>query len=486
MATADPFASVNADIESQQRVLAADEAALKKRHEDESARLMKESLGHAEQMVSAQKSQVAAESAPLPTRTDVAMPTAPTAKDLFDPKSYQTFAFGLLGMALIGGSRGSDAWYATNAALTGAMKGFHEGQKEKADTAWKDYESKYKSAMDQQKTFDKRYEDTMSDRNKTIAQKLAEVKLIAAEQGRDDVRMAAESGSFDRALAQIRAGKMSTVKVEEAEGAVKMRKQQAEAIHSISSAGGGSLNQDGQWLVQQTMLGGNTEYAKMVMSRYGAKTAAPLLNQLGAELKAANVDPRDLTKEKLTLAADKANLTQAGNRVAAVERLARSVQNIEQETLRLVAKMNSSQIPAANQTVNYFREKFGSGELAEMDRLMSALATQYQEAISMPGSNAQMHSTTLETALKNFNKDMPLSAFVGSLKGINYEMNATRQSLHQQVEDIKKDMGGQGPTIAVPGAAAAPAHPQDSAAVAWAKAHPGDKRAADILKANGL
>jgi hypothetical protein len=481
----DVFATTNTDITGQQAALSADEVALKKRHEEESARLMQQSLSHADQMVNAQKSQVAAESAPLPTRTDMVMPTAPTAKELFDPKSYQTFAFGLLGMALIGGSRGSDAWYATNAALTGAMKGFHEGQKEKADEAWKDYESKYKSAIEQQKLYDKRYEDTMSDRNKTIAQKLSEVKLIAAEQGRDDVRMAAESGSFDRALAQIRAGKMSTVKVEEAEGAVKMRKQQAEAIHALNAAGGGLLNEDGQRLVRQTMLGGNNDYAKMMMSRYGAKTAAPLLNALGKDLREAGVDPRDLTMEKLTLAADKVNLAQAGNRVAAVERLARSVQSIEQETLRLVAKMNSSQIPAANQTVNYFREKFGSAGLAEMDKLMTALATQYQEAISMPGSNAQMHSTTLETALKNFNRDMPLSAFVGSLKGINYEMNATRQSLHQQVEDIKNDMRGQGPTLPVPGAAAAPAHPQDSAALAWAKAHPGDKRAADILKANG-
>jgi len=465
MATADPYARLNTDVADQVDRLDTQLAQSTQQHEDTMARLRQQSLTHADQMVETQRQQTQLESAPLPERgPDVPMPKPPNIKEMFDEKQYQGLAMGLLAMALVGGSRGSDSWYMTSAALNGALKGFHEGQTEKANDAYKDYETKYKAAVDQQKAYDKRYDDVLNNRNKTIAQKLSEIKLIAAEQGRDDIRTAAETKQFDTMVNQINTHRDALMKLEGAEAAVQTRKKTAEATHAINSAGGGTLNENGNWLVQQTMLGGNTEYAKMVMSRYGAKMAAPMLNELGKNLKEAGVDPRNLTAEKLTLAADKANLTAAQNRVAAVERLTGSVQSIEQKALGLVADLNRAGVPEANQTVNYFRRKFGNQDLAEMQALLRALATQYQEAITMPGSNAQMHATTLESALSNINSDMPLSTFVGALKGMNFEMNATRQALHKQVDDISKGMRTQGPTIPVPGGGAPAAggdHPDD-------------------------
>lgn len=377
---------------------------------------------------------------PLPERTPVDMPQPPDLKKLVDPKEYEGLSYALIGMALIGGAVSKGNWLGVSASLNGALKGYHEGNQQKAADAMKEYETKFKAAKDKENQANKEYEDVLKNRNMSINEQLQRIKILAAQHGREDIRAAAEQKSIDTLHKQIDAGRNSMLQVEQRNDAVQKRIEAQRTMHAlkVAAAGSGSaLDENGAWLAEGALMHGDSSVMKLAMSRFGAKTAVPILNQLGKEMRERGEDPSDLTVARMNVAAQTTALRQATVRLQAVERLTGSIQTLEGVMARLVTKLNGKGIPIANATINAARKALGDqdGDVHEAMTLTSSIGRQYFEAVTMPGSNAQMHAGTQELADKLLNENTPIGALRGVFRGMNAEIGATRDALGKQIKE---------------------------------------------------
>src|SRR5882724_4252387 len=88
-------------------------------------------------------------------------------------------AVGLFATGIAGSAKGDAR--AGLAAFTGAMKGWQEGDKERADRHFADWEAKTKTALEKWKVERQAYQDIMEDNRMTIEQrlKIAHLKALA-------------------------------------------------------------------------------------------------------------------------------------------------------------------------------------------------------------------------------------------------------------------------------------------------------------------
>jgi hypothetical protein len=165
----------------------------------------------------------------------------------------------------------------------------------------------------------------------------------------------------------------------------------------------------------------------------------------------------------LNLAVQKTAQTNGTNRLLAVGRLTESLQPLESELTMLVTKVNGKGLTAANATFNKIKKQLGDQDLSELQTLMGSVGRQYIEAVTMPGSNAQLHATAQDWADGQFDPNTNIANLQGVLKGMNLEIGSTKTALVHQVEISQSLVTGQGVTLPVPGAPAAPAAPAPAA-----------------------
>lgn len=379
------------------------------------------------------------------------LPKPPDVTKLVDRKDYEGLAFALLGMAMIGGVASRGNWLGVSSSLNGALKGYKAGNEQRATTMLADYDRQFKTAKEAEVQANDQYQRILDDRKLTINEKLERIKVEAARHGRQDIALAAEQRSIDRLTQQIDAGRnqlLNTVQRHEDLRASLEVKKQLHALTAAAGAGAAQLTPEAEQFVEQVAAGGNMELVRLVSGRYTAKGAIPLLNDMAHQFAATGEDPRSLTAAKITVAAEQSAARQATIKRQGIERLTDSLQPLEQRVQQLLAQLNARGIPPANATVNYLRQTFGDGPLQELKTLMSSVGRQYVEAITMPGSNAQMHATAQDWAQGLINENISLDQLQGSLRGMNMEINSTRKALEKQAQQPQDDVRHAGPTIA--------------------------------------
>jgi hypothetical protein len=402
-------------------------------------------------------------SEPLPPPPDAPkLPPPPDIRQMVNPKEYEGLSFALIGMALIGGAASHGNWLGASSALNGALKGLYEGQQQKAKDEFDRYTREFNAAKAQAEESNKAYQTVLDNRKLSINEKLQQIKILAAQHGREDIRAAAEQKSIDALYRQVEAGRTQLLNTVQRHEDVTARIDAQRAARVATGGETQGLTDTGRWLIEGAAAGGNLDPLRMVSRRYGSQFAVDIFNKLGAQMAAEGQDPRELKTATITAAADKTALTQATNRVAAVSRLATSVSTLQSRVVDLTRQLNGAGIPPANATVNYVRSRFGDGALQELKTLAGSVGRQYAEAVTMPGSNAQLHATAQEWASGMINENMSIEQLAGTLRAMNAEINATHDALQKQVDDIHKHIGGVGvavapPTGAAPAAAPAPA-----------------------------
>ena len=397
-------------------------------------------------------------------------------KPLVSGKDYQGLSMALLGMALIGGATSRGNWMGASASLNGALKGYKEGAQDRAEREYKDYQTKFAEAKAHDDRAQKEFEDILNSKKLSINEMLTQIKLASSKYDRQDVRFAAEQKSIDAIRRQVEASRNSLAQAEERH--IRANEGFAVSLQKSATAKQGAadlLNEDGKWLVDQTLAGGNTKFMQLVMSRYGGALAAESMNNVAKELRAKNIDPRTLNESQMNLMVQRSVQTQASNRLAGVTRLTDAMKPLEGELARLVEKVNGKGVRPANATLNWVRSNLGDADYNELVLLMGSVGRQYIEAMTMPGSNAQLHASASEWADGTFNKDMNITALEGVFKGMNLEIASTHKALQTQINTSREAIQAQGPTIAAPGAAPA-------ATPAAGKAVPLD----DYLKSQGF
>jgi hypothetical protein len=181
---------------------------------------------------------------PMPQREQVSMPSPPPNKPIIDAKEYEGLSYGLLAMAMVGGLASHGKWTAASAALNGGLQGYLEGNQEKAKQGIEQYEREFKAAKAHEDDVNKQFDDILKNRNLSINEQLQRIKVVAAQNGREDVRIAAEQRSIDTLTRQIDAHRTQLLGVEQRNDAVQERIGAARELHAASggSGAGGDIN----------------------------------------------------------------------------------------------------------------------------------------------------------------------------------------------------------------------------------------------------
>jgi hypothetical protein len=372
---------------------------------------------------------------------------------IVDPKDFQSFSFALLGMAMIGGAASRGNWLGVSASLNGALQGYLDGAKDRADREFKDYQTKFKEAQAHDEQAQKEFESILTNKNNTINSMLQQIKIAAAKYGREDIRQAAEQKSIDSIWRQVNATDHSITELEQRHASVLEQFEVGVKRLSNTSGAEGKLNPDGAWFVDQRGVAGDDKPRKELESRYGGVEAADRFNALGAYYRENRLDPREATQAAIDNAVALSTQRQISQRQAGVQRLTGSVQQLEKEVTRLVTKVNGTDPSFLNKPANDLEAAIGSEDVKELQTLMASVGRQYFEAMTMPGSNAQMHASAQDVSDKLADPNISLASLRGLLKGMNFEIQATAKSIDDTMKASQSKVVHHGPTLPVPGAA---------------------------------
>lgn len=376
-------------------------------------------------------------------------------KPIVDEKDFSNFSMGLIAMALVGGAVSRGNWLGVASSLNGALDGYLKGNQARADREFQDYQTKFKEAQAHDEQAQREFESILNNKQLSINAVLNQIKIAAAKYGREDVRQAAEQKSIDGIWRQVEATDRSIATLSEQNERIAMQLALGNARLKQTGGGEAALNDYGKWFVNQTLLGGNDKFLKELQSRYGGAIAADMFNTVGRELQEAGVDPRTLSEAQINNAVQLSVQRQTATRIAGVERLTRSMQDIQSEVTRLVEKVNGTGMRPVNATFNAIESHLGQDglqDLTELKTLMSTLGRQYIEAVTMPGSNAQLHATAQEWSENVFDPNMNLYGLQGVLKAMNYEIATTSKALGSTLKDAQSAVTDQGMTLPAPGA----------------------------------
>lgn len=133
-------------------------------------------LAPQQQAITAATNDLKATPQPGPAQT----PPTPN-QPLVDPNQYSKFSAALVAMAFVAGSKSKGNWLGVSSSLNGALKGYLEGNEQKASESWKRYQADYDKAIQKHKDQEEDYAQTINNKKLTINQMLTELQWKSAK-----------------------------------------------------------------------------------------------------------------------------------------------------------------------------------------------------------------------------------------------------------------------------------------------------------------
>lgn len=392
-----------------------------------------------------------AQAQPVPELQHVELPKFEN-KPPIDPQEFQQLSYALLAMSLIGGAASKGNWRATADVLNGAIQGYVEGKQSVYKRELENYQRQFALAKEKEAQAIKEFDNAITKRNIPINDVIQASKLVAIKNGWQAESLALEHKDIERAQAQLASRKLSLEKIEaQHSGAMDKQEQQAKlrAESAMRSVGPG-LDENGKWLVEGAARGGNFDLLRLSASRFGQKMAVPMLNEMGKTMREEGGSPTDINVAKAELTALTSALRQTQTRRVAVERLTETVKNMEGYVERLAKQTVPTGAPFINKPINEVRTALGSEKVKELDTAIRAMTRQYIEAVTMPGSNAQMHASSQEMADQILNSNLSVGQILAVFRAVNTEINATSKSLNSIVLKTDDELRSLGMTTLIP------------------------------------
>ncbi len=357
--------------------------------------------------------------APAPTRRQTpGMPAQPAQSKLqLDPKEYEGLSFALIGMALVGGVASHGNWLGVSSTLNGALKGYMEGNQQKAQQEYEKYDRQFKAAVAQEKQADTEYQEALNSRKLTINEQLQRIENIARRNGQEDVLANAKAKNFQSVISQIEARRAQLLGTEQrhTDVTIKIDAQRDAAAAKAAKGGKDALTPEAaEWLAEYTKITGQAP------SLWGGK--AQIFNMLAAQ----GASPSEVAANKGEYAAINTALRQQESRAAGIENITQQIQQLEPEVIRLAKKTGLSESSLVNTPMNALRKRLGSADLAQLRTVLVAASREYIRATTAPQSQGQLHVASQEMGEDLLNSEMGIGQIMGSFRGINFDVNAGR------------------------------------------------------------
>jgi hypothetical protein len=115
-----------------------------------------------------------------------------------DPKNFGSFAFAMLGLALIGAKSGRGNWDTAAAALNGALKGYKEGSIDKYQQNVAEYKRNYDQAIEKEREAIVQYQQILKSKEHSLNTQLRLIQVHAAAFDHQEMRFAAEQKDVEK------------------------------------------------------------------------------------------------------------------------------------------------------------------------------------------------------------------------------------------------------------------------------------------------
>jgi len=361
---------------------------------------------------------------------------------LVSPKDYEKLSTMLLAIGLIGGVVSRGNWMGVSATLNGAMSGYLKGHQQYTQDALAEYQREYTAALNHDKEAMAKYEAALRSRTTTINAMIRRLGEIGTEYDHQGVRLAAQRGDLRSLREQIDSMQLGLARLDEEHTRTYTGMVYGlDSARARAAAGGvaSQLDPAGSWLAEWATANNYQPVLQLLHSRYTMGLNAGMINQLGHYVIDSGMDPSDMKQAMINNAVQQHVETTVSQRVAGVNRLTESVQELEKQIVQLTVKLNGSGLKPMTATWNDIQRWLGgSADLNQLYRLAQTVGVQYGEAMTMPGSNAQMHATTREWAQNNLEGSFPIPVMQGTLLAMNQEIAATKKALQSTLADARK------------------------------------------------
>lgn len=369
-----------------------------------------------------QPSPVKAETPPLPDFKP---------QPIVDAKEYNELSMGLIGMALIGGAVSKGNWLGVSATLNGALDGYLKGNKEAAAKGFQDYKTQFEAAKAKEERANKEFEQALTNRNKTINEKLQMVKLIAAKYDRQDLRMAAEQKSIDAIWKQYEAHRTALNSLE-------VRHSRIE-IKMTGGGGGGAgaiepLTPEGLKLAADMTAKGIPlpgGWSKQGMSRGNA-----IINEMAAN--PSGVDPGSARGE---YKANQSALTQTTKDLAAIHPYKRMLDTNANTLIQLAEKVDRSDFPLKNKAVNWLSANGKSNpDIDEIRAQLRLVQTETGRVINNPRLVGQLTDSARNEIDDVMSGNASTSTIKRVIKRMQADANNRVNEMTKEKESLSKAM----------------------------------------------
>ena len=339
----------------------------------------------------------------------------PYKRPIAPPDQLLTSMGVMAALAALFGSASRGPYSGAMAAMTGAMEGWQQRDDKIVEQSMKEYAENVAAIRTNNESLKAEWESAKEEHKNNIEGLLSAAKGIAikydlGDVGQADIRLqrADKAGAaLDKHVDSMQRGIDNLFKLKESilDHIAKAEQQKLKLAQQQS----GFFEWDDATFTARRILAGESGASLgMGTGQVGSYNRTLTTRALRSIAQSENLPPATVARAQAQLAAVKSGMRQNETRAVAVQRLTGQIEGQWGIIKDLVEKgAGPSGIPAADAPINTIRRHLGDEDLAAFDRAIQTLATNYQEAMTMPGSNAQMHEGSRINAERFLNTNQP-------------------------------------------------------------------------------
>jgi hypothetical protein len=372
-------------------------------------------------------------------------------------------AVGIFATGISGSARGDAR--AGLAALTGAMRGWQEGDKERADRHFADWKAFTDASLTKWQTERTTYHDIMESANLSIEQKFKLVQLTATQQDNRMLADAAAKGDLETLLriltdqqkhedtVALHRDSLAQAKAEK-DRAFEEKVREFNERMALERTTAAAFTPDAIEMAAQ-LYARTGQMPPMGMGKSGVEVRGRILNRAADIYKAAGTEPGDLAGKMAFYKATQAELTRLQGQRGVVMAFAGTADRNLELALELSKKVDRTGTPVYNRWLLAGRRAVaGDVDVVKFDAAVRVAINEFAKVTSSATGGGVTSDQSRQEVESMLNVAQTKAQFEGVVETLRKDMGNRKKGYDDQIESIRGALQAAGPAPAGAGGAA--------------------------------
>ena len=356
----------------------------------------------------------------------------------FKPAELQEgFSF-MLGLAAFAGMGARQPLTAALNNMSGMMKGVQEGNQANFEHSYKEWEGNFKQAEAKYKDELSAYQKILGDMNKSIDQKMREIRTVAQ---RYDNRLVMSSINSENPNDLL---KLTTAIERQSEGMTRLAQSWskiAEKNKPEAELPAGFTPSTIDYYARQTLAGDQSWRTGLSRSKIGASVIAAVDRRIPELAGENNISPEEASTVKDIRHSISHALTQRQQFVSSGNQFVSNFKKQADLVEKYLKPGTAGEIPALNKWIQAGRKSLqGDTDVTNLDVAIRGLAREHQRIVTGVTSNAQLHASAQATADELLNRAMTADQIRNTLVVMREEAENALSSGKDEVATLQESL----------------------------------------------